>query len=63
MKNVSQSNTKNQVMVAERAKVSLEHELEFKKHISDEIISADLKMLPIYEWLNQCLDADSVRDG
>jgi len=55
---------------------SLEHELKYKKHIADaklmseelkrcadEIISVDLKMQTIYEWLNQSLDADAVRDG
>jgi putative GTP pyrophosphokinase len=54
---------------------SLEHELKYKKHISDaelmygelktcadEIISVDLKMQTIYEWLNQCGDAYEIVD-
>ncbi|GHV06544.1 GTP pyrophosphokinase [Clostridia bacterium] len=54
---------------------SLEHELKYKKHVSDaelmyeelkicadEIISVDLKMQTIYEWLNQCGDAYEIID-
>jgi putative GTP pyrophosphokinase len=54
---------------------SLEHELKYKKHIldaelmygelktcADEIISVDLKMQTIYEWLNQCGDAYEIVD-
>jgi putative GTP pyrophosphokinase len=54
---------------------SLEHELKYKKNISDaelmygelktcadEIISVDLKMQTIYEWLNQCGDAYEIVD-
>ena len=54
---------------------SLEHELKYKKDISDaemmfaelkqcadEIISVDLKMQTIYEWLNHCGDADETLD-
>ncbi len=54
----------------------LEHELKYKKHVSDarlmsdelkrcadKIISVDLKMQTIYKWLNQCHDAENPSDG
>jgi putative GTP pyrophosphokinase len=54
---------------------SLEHELKYKKHISDaemmfeelkrcadEIISVDLKMQTIYEWLNRCSETEEMVD-
>jgi putative GTP pyrophosphokinase len=54
---------------------SLEHELKYKKHVSDaklmfeelktcadEIISVDLKMQTINEWLNKCSEIDEPVD-